>query len=206
MDFHGRLSPPEDSTKSPQWEQAHAELMFTLVWTFSIFLNSSKTLTADPASSNFAITQLATGTSPQLSAKDAIPEEHKNISTCPPPLRHSSGRNTKQSNFTSRGNMKDTLLLLTTRFPLGDQAQACPMGEGAACLPSHHSTGAPSLTLKDCCQTHWGAYTQAGQVLQAFSQHTKTKYLQKWNLPNIISFKQIFLLNLDREQALLLQQ
>lgn len=47
--------------------------------------------------------------------------------------------------------------------------------------------------LKGCCQTHWETCTQAGPVLQSFSQHTKTRYLQKLNLPNIISFKQIFL-------------
>lgn len=167
MDFHGRLSPPEDSTKSPQWEQPCVELIFSLVLTFSIFLNSSKTFTSDHASSNFAIPELATGTSPQLSAKDAIPEEHKNISPCPPPPRHSSGRNMKQSNITSRGNMKDSFLLLTTRFSLADQAQVWSLGEGAACLQSQCSTGgsggrmetaAPSLMLKGCCQTHWGAY------------------------------------------------
>lgn len=75
------LSSPEDSAKSPQCEQLCAELIFTLVWTFSIFLNSSQTFTADHASSNFAITGLAPGTFPQLSAKDAIPEDHKNNST-----------------------------------------------------------------------------------------------------------------------------
>lgn len=163
MDFHSRLSSPEDSTKSLQCEQPCVELIFTLIWTFSIFLNSSKTFTADHASSNFVVTVLATGTSPQLYAKDAVPEEHKNNCTWSPPPRHSSGRNMKQSNFTSRGNMKDTFLLLTTRFPLGDQAQVCPLDEGAACLPSHCSTGglggrmeaaAPSLMLKGCCQTH----------------------------------------------------
>lgn len=143
MDFHGRLSPPEDSTKSPQWEQAHAELMFTLVWTFSIFLNSSKTLTADHASSNFAITQLATGTSPQLSAKDAVPEEHKNISTCPPPLRHSSGRNTKQSNFTSRGNNEGHSPAPHNQIPFGRPSSGVSHGWGCslpAIPPQHRST------------------------------------------------------------------
>lgn len=54
----------------------------------------------------------------------------------------------KLSKFTSRG-MKDTSLLLTTRFLLGDRAQVCPLGEGE---PACHPTPAQ--------EAHVGGWTQ----------------------------------------------
>lgn len=194
MDFHSRLSPPEDGTKSPHAQKRARNVNCVQNW-FSFWSEPSVYFwaAAKPLLLIMRAVILLAHSWPQehplqlftLSAEDAISGSTQT------PLRALLLPDTAQvgtwsrPNFTSRGHMKDTFLLkhrscssqqhslceVKLRYVLWVRVQpACHLAVAQVALSGRMETAAPSLMLKGCCPAHWVAYTQTGEVLQAFSQ------------------------------------